>query len=73
MTPVSSLLIRDIVAQYPEAMPVLAAFGLDLCCGGAHSLEAACKAHGLDLDVVLSALEPVLTESPVSNRPVAHA
>jgi len=54
------LTVAEIVAQHPAAAPVLARFGLDTCCGGKHPLEHACRAHRLDLDEVLRALEAAL-------------
>jgi iron-sulfur cluster repair protein YtfE (RIC family) len=47
---ISSALIRDLVEQYPETMPVLASYGLDLCCGGGHTVAEAAALHGEDAD-----------------------
>jgi iron-sulfur cluster repair protein YtfE (RIC family) len=52
-------LIRTLIDANPEMMPVLAAFGLDLCCGGGHTLEDACAMHELDLATVLDELESI--------------
>lgn len=40
--------IRVVVDRYPEAMPVLARYGIDLCCGGGHTIEEAATLHGLE-------------------------
>jgi iron-sulfur cluster repair protein YtfE (RIC family) len=52
--------INRLVAAYPETMGVLAALGLDLCCGGAHPLGEALDRHGHDrataLDLVVAAI-----------------
>jgi iron-sulfur cluster repair protein YtfE (RIC family) len=49
--------INAIVARYPAALPVLQRFGLDTCCGGALPLATAAAHHGLNVQVVLEALE----------------
>jgi iron-sulfur cluster repair protein YtfE (RIC family) len=46
-------LIRDLVEQYPEVMPVLSGYGIDVCCGGAHTVPDAAKAHGHDPDALI--------------------
>lgn len=48
-----TVLIRDLVERYPSLMPVLAANGFDLCCGGGHTIPDAARLHGLDADVIL--------------------
>lgn len=50
------LTVAEILKAHPEAGPVLARYGLDACCGGAHPLEFACRAHKLSLDEVLGAI-----------------
>lgn len=49
--------VGAIAEQYPASAPVLARHGLDLCCGGKHSLEFAARAHGVDLAALLVELE----------------
>jgi uncharacterized protein involved in response to NO len=49
--------VAEIVNELPAAGPVLARFGLDTCCGGKHPLEMACRAHHVDLDEVLRAID----------------
>jgi hypothetical protein len=51
--------VAEILARRPGARAVLAGYGLDACCGGAHPLEAACRAHGVPLAEVLAALGAV--------------
>ena len=58
------LTVAEIVKQHPAAGPILARFGLDACCGGRHPLEHACRAHHLDLEEVLRALEPAIGPPP---------
>lgn len=47
--------LRVLVERYPELLPLLAGYGLDLCCGGAHTLPEAAHAHELDGDALLDA------------------
>ncbi|MEK7798815.1 MAG: DUF542 domain-containing protein, partial [Acidobacteriota bacterium] len=51
--------VADIIKQYPGARAVLQRFGLDACCGGAHPLEFACRAHKVDAGEVLRALQAI--------------
>jgi regulator of cell morphogenesis and NO signaling len=51
--------LNAIVARYPETLPVLQAFGLDTCCGGALPLRTAAEHHDLDLGALLAALRAV--------------
>ncbi len=52
--------VADVYKFYPEALPVLAKFKLDLCCGGRHPLEEAARRHGVDLAELLRELEEAL-------------
>jgi len=49
--------IKDILAAHPETRAVFARHGLDTCCGGAHPVELAARAHKLDLAVLMAELE----------------
>lgn len=44
--------IRVLVERYPQIMPILSSYGMDLCCGGGHTVAEAAKAHGLDAAAV---------------------
>jgi len=48
--------VNDLVRRLPDALPVLNAFGLDTCCGGALSLADAARANGLAVDDLLDAI-----------------
>lgn len=52
--------LNEIVARYPQALPVLHSFGLDTCCGGALTIATAAERHGLDLNELLAALRRVI-------------
>ncbi len=54
--------IAKIVEQHPETMPVFSKFGLDLCCGGALTIDQAATAHGLLPQTILSAVRAQLAQ-----------
>ncbi len=56
--------VGDIVRQYPAAVPVFEAFGIDYCCGGNKSLEEACAKENVSLNLVLSDLASALVARP---------
>jgi uncharacterized protein (DUF2249 family) len=49
--------VAEVYERHPATESVLAEHGLDLCCGGAHTLEFAAKAHGLEPDELLATLQ----------------
>jgi iron-sulfur cluster repair protein YtfE (RIC family) len=52
--------VSEIHRLYPAALPVLAKYRIDLCCGGRHELEVVAKNHGLNLAQLLEALEKAI-------------
>ena len=52
--------IRDIVDRFPKAMPVLADAGMDLCCGGGHTIPEAAKLHGVDGAALIAAVSAAI-------------
>ena len=40
--------VNEIVARYPETLPVFSAWGIDTCCGGQHAVDEVVRRHGLD-------------------------
>ena len=38
--------VRDLVLEKPASARAFESFGIDYCCGGAHTLVEACKAAG---------------------------
>jgi len=55
-----NLTISEIVARFPETIPVFNRFGLDTCCGGGVRVDEAAHRHGLDVADVRSALHEVV-------------
>ena len=54
------LKVADVFKLYPETLPVLAKYKIDLCCGGRHSLKEVAEKHGIDLAQLLRELEGCL-------------
>jgi uncharacterized protein (DUF2249 family) len=48
--------VAGVRSRHPATASVLAALGLDSCCGGAHALAFAARAHGVDLPQLLTKL-----------------
>jgi iron-sulfur cluster repair protein YtfE (RIC family) len=55
-----TLTIKEIVARFPETVPVFRRFGLDTCCGGGVRIEEAAQRDGLDAADVLAAVRQAL-------------
>lgn len=49
--------VRDLALENPEATRVFEKVGIDYCCGGGKSLEAACAAANLSVEEVIDSLE----------------
>jgi hypothetical protein len=49
--------VKQILARFPDVRSVLAAYGIDTCCGGEHPLEQACAAKSVPVAEVLRDLE----------------
>jgi iron-sulfur cluster repair protein YtfE (RIC family) len=59
--------IRDLVEMYPLVMPVLAMHGMDLCCGGEHTVAEAVRLHGLDLPTIAEQIERAIGRGDTRN------
>ena len=49
--------VGQVAARQPEAIRILEQHGIDYCCGGDKSLEAACRDAGIDGQEVLAQIE----------------
>jgi iron-sulfur cluster repair protein YtfE (RIC family) len=56
----SHWLIRDLVEQYPDTMPLLSPYGIDLCCGGGRELGEALSLHGAPVEETLAQIRQVV-------------
>jgi iron-sulfur cluster repair protein YtfE (RIC family) len=61
-------LIRDLVDAYPETLSVLGPLGIDLCCGGGHTLGEALDLHGLDREAILPRIASVVEAAQSRDR-----
>ena len=69
--PVAQQTLGDLVHADGRAARVFARFGLDFCCGGRRTLDAAVEARGVSLDDVLGSLA-ALGEATASDREPAE-
>lgn len=51
------MVVNEVIKQHPWTLPVFHRYGVDSCCGGAHTLRAAARENGLNLDDMLAELE----------------
>ncbi|MBI2265686.1 MAG: DUF542 domain-containing protein [Armatimonadetes bacterium] len=49
-------IINDVLLGHPETVEVFSKYGIDSCCGGAKTIQAAASAHRIPLDMLLSEL-----------------
>lgn len=61
--------LGSLVAADGRAALVLARFGLDFCCGGRRSLDAAARARGVPVAAVVESLEALGTPSEEDREP----
>jgi iron-sulfur cluster repair protein YtfE (RIC family) len=52
--------VGEIVRNWPETMQVFRSHGLNLQCGGTHSVAYAAGKHGFDLDTFLAELNAAM-------------
>jgi iron-sulfur cluster repair protein YtfE (RIC family) len=52
----SDMRVGEIVRNWPETMEVFRSHGLNLQCGGTHSVAFAAGKHGFDLNTILAEL-----------------
>ena len=51
------MIVRDVVAKYPQTVSVFGNHKVDFCCGGAHSIEQTAQARGCpDVDALVADL-----------------
>jgi iron-sulfur cluster repair protein YtfE (RIC family) len=59
----TTMTINEIVARFAETIPVFNRCGMDTCCGGGVTVEAAAHRDGLEVDMVLAALHEAIDAS----------
>ncbi len=55
-TTLETMQISRIVEVYPETMSVFSHYGLDMCCGGSHTVSDAARLHEIKQDELTGAL-----------------
>ena len=60
------LTINELLLQYPTAVTVLNAYGIDTCCGGDDSIAEAAACNGIDLDELLAVLREAASKAEVA-------
>jgi len=63
----SDMKVGEIVRNWPETMRIFRSHGLNLQCGGTHSVAFAAGKHGFDLETFVAELNAAVTEAPVPN------
>lgn len=61
---IAGLTIQRLVEIHPETMAVFAQHGLDMCCGGGHTVAEAARLHGLDADAVVTQVANAIPHDP---------
>lgn len=59
MTFTKDMTVNQVIQASPEAMKVLNAFGIDLCCGGMDTLDEAARKVGVAVEDVLEKLKTI--------------
>ncbi len=52
--------VNQIIKLYPGSIGVFNKFNIDSCCGGSETLEKAAKNAGVDIDVLLNAINEAI-------------
>lgn len=55
--------INDLVQRHPSTLAVLAAYGIDTCCGGEQTLAAAALEAGADFTTLLDDVRAAVTKA----------
>jgi iron-sulfur cluster repair protein YtfE (RIC family) len=53
------LRVNEVISINPATLPTFQRWGIDACCGGAHTLNEVAVRHGLDLERLLEELNEV--------------
>ena len=63
----SEMKVGEIVRNWPETMQVFRRHGLNLQCGGTHSVAFAAGKHGFDLETFPAELNAAVADAAPSN------
>lgn len=54
------LSVDTVLTRFPATSKVFDRFGIDRCCGGSLTVDHAARAHGVDSDILCSALREAI-------------
>jgi len=57
------MVINEVIRRYPQTIPVFNEFNIDACCGGGQPIAVTAGADGVDLDILLGALNRAIKET----------
>ena len=55
--------VNEVLVQYPAAVSVFNAFGIDACCGGDAPLDEAARRDGADVIALIAALDTIVGQA----------
>lgn len=55
------LSVNAVLASFPSTATVFDRFGIDRCCGGPLTVDQAARAHGIDSEMLCSALRQAIS------------
>lgn len=59
---IAGMEIRHVVEAYPRTMLVFDEYGMDMCCGGAHTIKEAAWLHAVDAMLLANRLIEVIQQ-----------
>lgn len=59
----ATLTVNEALVRWPNAIAVLNVLGVDTCCGGGATLDAAAEQAGVRLETLLTAITETTTEA----------
>ena len=61
------MVINDVIKKYPQSIAVFNQFRVDSCCGGGQSIDKTATRDGVDVDLLVQALNEVVSQ-PAGSR-----
>jgi len=55
--------VNETIRRWPSSIAVLGAFGIDTCCGGSASLDAAARDVGVPTETLLDAIARAIADA----------
>jgi iron-sulfur cluster repair protein YtfE (RIC family) len=61
------MVINDVIKKYPQTIAVFNQFRVDSCCGGGQSIDKTSTRDGVDVDLLMQALNDTVSQ-PAGSR-----